>query len=180
MQSILNGRARRVGDDINTDYIIAGKYTKTLDFSSLAEHLLEDLIPGFSKTIRAGDMIVAGQNFGCGSSREQAPIAIRCAGIAAVLAKSYSRIFFRNAINQGIPAFLCDTDAIGEGDRLVVDVANTTVELPDRGLSVRMTPLLPVMLDILNEGGLVEYLKKYGGFVLGNAPGRRASTEGRE
>ncbi len=166
MENILNGRARRFGDDINTDYIIAGKYTKTLDFGSLAEHLFEDLVPGFSKTVVPGDMIVAGRNFGCGSSREQAPIAIRYAGIGAILAKSYSRIFFRNAINQGIPAFLCDTDSIAEGDRVVVDIGSTAVELPDRGTTIPMTPLSPVMLDILKEGGLVEYLKRHGGFVL--------------
>ena len=178
MENILNGRARRFGDDINTDYIIAGKYTKTLDFSSLAEHLLEDLIPGFSKTILPGDMIVAGRNFGCGSSREQAPIAIRCAGIAAVLAKSYSRIFFRNAINQGIPAFLCDTDSIAEGDRIIVNIGSTTVELPDRGTTIPMTPLSPVMLDILKEGGLVEYLKRHGGFVLDPQASDRPRREG--
>jgi len=107
---LLKGRAHKFGDDINTDYIIAGKYTKTLNLNDLALHLFEDIDPNFSKKMKGGDLVVAGKNFGCGSSREQAPIAIKESGIAAVLAHSFARIFFRNAINIGLPALVCNTD----------------------------------------------------------------------
>ena len=166
MKDSLTGRIHKFGDDINTDYIIAGKYTKTLDFSTLAEHVFEDIAPGFAQRVAPGDIIAAGSNFGCGSSRDQAPIAIKYAGIGAILAKSYSRIFFRNAINQGIPAFLCDTDALQDGDRVIIRLEENRIELPDSGEFLPLTPLSPVMLDILREGGLVEYLKKNGTYVL--------------
>ena len=166
MEDSLTGRIHKFGDDINTDYIIAGKYTKTLDFTTLAEHVFEDIAPGFAQRVVPGDIIAAGSNFGCGSSRDQAPIAIKYAGIGAILAKSYSRIFFRNAINQGIPAFLCDTDALQDGDRVIIRLEENRIELPDSGEFLPLTPLSPVMLDILREGGLVEYLKKNGTYVL--------------
>ena len=166
MNLIMQGNAYKFGDDINTDYIIAGKYTKTLDFGALAEHVFEDIAPDFSKNVAPGDFVVAGRNFGCGSSREQAPIAIKHAGVGAILAKSYSRIFFRNAINQGIPAFLCDTDVIEHGDRLIVDLGKNSVELPEKERLIALFPLSPVMLDILAEGGLVAYLKKNGTYIL--------------
>lgn len=166
MKNILKGKAHIFGDNINTDYIIAGKYTKTLDFSTLAEHVFEDIAPGFSKKVTFGDIVAAGRNFGCGSSREQAPIAIKYAGIGAILAKSYSRIFFRNAINQGIPAFLCDTKDIGQGDTVIIDLKKNSAKLLDRRKTIPLVPLSPVMLDILKEGGLVEYLKKYGTYIL--------------
>lgn len=168
MKEELRGKVHKFGDDVNTDYIIAGKYTKTLDFSSLALHLFEDIAPGFSSRVTPGDFVAAGSNFGCGSSREQAPIAIKYAGIGAVLAKSYSRIFFRNSINQGIPSFICDTDKILDGDLLTLRPEMSVLEIPARGLTLPLAPLSPVMLDILDEGGLVEYLKKYGSFVLKN------------
>ncbi|MBL3539778.1 3-isopropylmalate dehydratase [Aminivibrio sp.] len=166
MENILTGRAHRFGDNINTDYIIAGKYTKTLDFTTLAEHVFEDIAPGFSRRVRPGDIVAAGRNFGCGSSREQAPIAIKYAGISVILAQSYSRIFFRNAVNQGIPAFLCDTSCIGQDDTVTVNIGENSVELPEKGKRIPLVPLSPVMLDILREGGLVEYLKKNGTFIL--------------
>jgi len=127
-QAGASGVAHKFGDDINTDYIIAGKYTKTLDYDSLAAHLFEDIDPEFIAKVRPGDFIVAGSNFGCGSSREQAPIAIKHAGIAAVLAKSFARIFFRNAVNIGLPVIVCDTDRIAQGDRLRLSLQ--TNELP--------------------------------------------------
>ncbi len=166
MENILTGRAHIFGDNINTDYIIAGKYTKTLDFTSLAEHVFEDIAPGFSKRVRPGDIVAAGRNFGCGSSREQAPIAIKYAGISAILAKSYSRIFFRNAVNQGIPCFLCDTDDIVQDDTVTVNIGQNFVELAEKGKRIPLEPLSPVMLDILREGGLVKYLKKNGKYIL--------------
>ena len=123
----MTGKALVYGDNINTDLIIAGKYTKTLDFQDLALHCLEDLDPQFVHKVRKGDVLVAGENFGCGSSREQAPLALKHAGVSAVLAQSFARIFYRNAINLGIPAIICDTSGILEGDGLSIDLQNGTV-----------------------------------------------------
>jgi len=161
----LKGKTHKFGDNINTDYIISGRYKfKTLDMKELARHLMEDLDPDFYKKISAGDFIVAGKNFGCGSSREQAPLAIKYAHISAVLAKSFARIFFRNAINTGLPLVECDTDEIADGDELVVDLEAGKIENLTSGKSITIKPLPPVMLKILNDGGLVEHFKKYGGF----------------
>ena len=162
----LTGKAHKFGDDINTDYIIAGKYTKTLDFDSLAEHIFEDIDPDFRKKSSKGDFIVAGMNFGCGSSREQAPLAIKYAGVGAVLAKSFSRIFFRNAINLGIPALLCDTDKIQEGDVLELCIHGNKILNRTKGNTLEFIALSPVMISILKEGGLVNYLKNHGSFVF--------------
>ncbi|HIE13291.1 MAG TPA: 3-isopropylmalate dehydratase small subunit [Desulfotomaculum sp.] len=161
----LVGRAHKFGDDVNTDYIISGKYKfKTLDMNDLARHVMEDLDPEFYQKIRPGDFIVAGTNFGCGSSREQAPLAIKHARIGAVLAKSFARIFFRNAINTGLPAVECDTDRIQPGDELVVDLVAGVIENRTKGVAIPVKPLPPVMLKILTDGGLVEHFKKHGGF----------------
>jgi len=166
VKPILKGRAHVFGDDINTDYIIAGKYTKTLDYKSLASHLFEDLDPEFTKKLLPGDFIVAGRNFGCGSSREQAPIAIKYAGIGAVLARSFSRIFFRNAINLGLPVFVCDTSNIRAEDPLEIDLKEQVVRNCRTKETCVVEPLAPVMMDIINEGGLVPYLKKHKDFNL--------------
>jgi 3-isopropylmalate/(R)-2-methylmalate dehydratase small subunit len=163
----LKGKAHKFGDDINTDYIISGKYKfKTLDMSELARHVMEDLDPDFYKKIRPGDFIVAGRNFGCGSSREQAPLAIKHAGISAVIAGSFARIFYRNAINTGLPVIECDTSAIEPGDELEVDLEAGVLGNHTRNTEIRITPLPPVMLKILNDGGLVAHFRKYGGFHL--------------
>uniref|UniRef100_A0A7C2IPY2 3-isopropylmalate dehydratase small subunit n=1 Tax=Ammonifex degensii TaxID=42838 RepID=A0A7C2IPY2_9THEO len=164
----LQGRAHKFGDDVNTDYIISGKYKfKTLDMNELARHVMEDLDPDFYRKIRPGDFIVAGANFGCGSSREQAPLAIKYARIGAVLAKSFARIFFRNAINTGLPVVECETDQIQSSDELVVDLAAGVIENRTRGIKIPVKPLPPVMLKILADGGLVAHFKKYGGFNFG-------------
>ncbi|MEW6192137.1 MAG: 3-isopropylmalate dehydratase small subunit [Bacillota bacterium] len=164
----LHGRAHKFGDDVNTDYIISGKYKfKTLDMNELARHVMEDLDPDFYQKIRPGDFVVAGANFGCGSSREQAPLAIKHARIGAVLAKSFARIFFRNAINTGLPVVECDTDQIQPGDELVVDLVAGVIENRTRGIKIPVKPLPPVMLKILADGGLVAHFKKYGGFNFG-------------
>ena len=164
---VLRGRAHVFGDDINTDYIISGKYKfKTLDMNELACHCMEDVDPDFSDKVQPGDFIVAGGNFGCGSSREQAPLVIKHAGVAAVLAKSFARIFFRNAINKGLPAVECDTSGIRSGDELEVDLGAGKVANLTRGTQVEIAPLPTVMMEILNEGGLTDYLKKHGGFRL--------------
>lgn len=159
------GKAFVYGDDINTDLIIPGKYTKTLDFNELASHCLEDLDSEFIHQVKPGDCIVAGENFGCGSSREQAPVAIKYAGVRAVLAHSFARIFYRNAINVGLPVLVCDTSAIRAGDEIDIDMAkgeitiNHTDKLPGQAFS-------PIMQSILEEGGLVPFLRKNGDFIL--------------
>ncbi|MEG6616130.1 3-isopropylmalate dehydratase small subunit [Peptococcaceae bacterium 1198_IL3148] len=154
-------------DDINTDYIISGKYKfKTLDMKELAKHVMEDLDPDFYCKVTAGDFIVAGNNFGCGSSREQAPLAIINADIAAVLAKSFARIFYRNAINTGLPVVECDTDLIDQGDQLEVDLTAGVVKNLTKGIEIAAKPLPDVMIKILNDGGLAAHFRKYGDFNL--------------
>ncbi|MBN2169217.1 MAG: 3-isopropylmalate dehydratase small subunit [Actinobacteria bacterium] len=160
---ILKGKAHRFGDDVNTDYIISGRYKfKTLDMKELATHVMEDLDPDFYSRVREGDFIVAGSNFGCGSSREQAPLAIKHAGISAVISGSFARIYFRNSINNGLPSIVCDSASIEDGDELEVDLEKGTVKDLTRGTEIKTSPLPKVMLDILNEGGLVPYINKYG------------------
>ncbi|MGQ9512762.1 3-isopropylmalate dehydratase small subunit [Thermodesulfitimonas sp.] len=164
----LQGRAHKFGNDVNTDYIISGKYKfKTLDMNELAKHVMEDLDPDFYQKIRPGDFIVAGTNFGCGSSREQAPLVIKHARIGAVLAKSFARIFFRNAINTGLPVVECDTDQIEVGDEIVLDLAAGVCENRTRGVTIPVKPLPEVMLRILQDGGLAAHFKKHGGFNFG-------------
>lgn len=164
---LFSGRAHKFGDDVNTDYIISGKYKfKTLDMKELAQHVMEDLDPGFYKKVAAGDFIVAGTNFGCGSSREQAPLAIKYADVGAVLAKSFARIFYRNAINTGLPVVECDTDLIDPGDELSVDLAAGVITNRTKGNAIPIKPLPEVMIKILNDGGLAAHFKKYGGFNL--------------
>ncbi|RLI90497.1 MAG: 3-isopropylmalate dehydratase, partial [Candidatus Altiarchaeales archaeon] len=137
---------------------------KTLDNRELAKHLMEDIDPEFSKKISPGDFIVAGKNFGCGSSREQAPLAIKYAGISAVIAKSFARIFFRNAINVGLPVLESkDTDRIDNLDELEVDVLNGTIRNLSKGIELKANPLPEFMVSILKDGGLVEHFKRHRG-----------------
>ena len=149
-------------DNIDTDRIIPGKYTKTLDTSDLASHVLEDLDPAFSKTVRVGDVLVAGRNFGCGSSREQAPIALKAAGVSAVVAKSFARIFFRNAINIGLLVVEAPNHEIQNGSQVTIDIENGIVT--SDGKEYRATKMPDVMMQILNAGGLVDFLKTNGGY----------------
>ncbi len=165
----LIGRVHKFGDDnINTDYIISGKYKfKTLDEKELAQHVMEDMDPDFYRKISAGDLIVAGKNFGCGSSREQAPLAIKAAGISCVIAESFARIFFRNAINIGLPALECKkADEVDGGDKLEVDLGRGVIRDETKHLEFKTTPLPDTMLKILNDGGLVTHFRKHGGFSL--------------
>jgi len=164
---ILRGKAHKFGNDINTDYIIAGKYkARILDWEELAKHCMEDADPAFSSKMSPGDFIVAGTNFGCGSSRETAPRVIRAAGVSAVLAQGFARIFFRNSINVGLPAVECDTTIIEDGDDLEVDLAAGTVRNLTKGTETKVAPLPGVMMELLNDGGLVEHIKKWGRFNL--------------
>lgn len=161
----LAGKAHKFGDDVNTDYIISGRHKfKTLDMKELAKHVMEDLDPDFYTKVTAGDMIVAGRNFGCGSSREQAPLAIINADISAVVAKSFARIFYRNCINTGLPLIECDTDLIDAGDALEIDLHKGVLYNRTKGVEIAITPLPEVMLKILSDGGLVEHFKKHGTF----------------
>jgi 3-isopropylmalate/(R)-2-methylmalate dehydratase small subunit len=159
----MKGKAHRFGDDVNTDYIISGRHKfKTLDMDELACHVMEDLDPHFVKRLKKGDFLVAGKNFGCGSSREQAPLALKHAGVAAVLAESFARIYFRNSINNGLPALVCDTTGIDDGDALEIDLEGGIIKNLTKGTEIESHPLPRVMLDILSEGGLVTYMKKHG------------------
>jgi len=162
---LLRGKAHIFGNDVNTDYIISGKYKfKTLDMNELAKHVMEDLDPDFYQKINPGDFIVAGSNFGCGSSREQAPLAVKYANISAVLAQSFARLFYRNAINTGLPVVECDTTNIATGDELEVDLTKGEITNRTKGIIIPVKPLPPVMIKILNDGGLAAHFRKYGGF----------------
>jgi 3-isopropylmalate/(R)-2-methylmalate dehydratase small subunit len=154
-------------DNLDTDRIIPGKYTKTLDMSTLAAHVLEDLDPAFAKKVRVGDLLVAGNNFGCGSSREQAPIAIKAAGVAVVIARSFARIFYRNAINIGLPVVEVEHHTIAPGDEVVVDLEHGVVMNLTRNETYVATRMPQQMIDILRAGGLVEYLLKHGNYEMG-------------
>jgi len=162
---LLSAKAIVYGDDINTDLIIAGKYTKTLNIADLTAHCMEDLDPDFhSKCAENGAIIVAGKYFGCGSSREQAPTALKESGVKCVVAKSFSRIFYRSAINIGLPLIECDTDGICEGDELEYEFGGDCLINKTSGASIAIKPLPELMLAILKCGGMVEVMKKYGGF----------------
>jgi 3-isopropylmalate/(R)-2-methylmalate dehydratase small subunit len=135
--------------------------------NELAKHVMEDLDPDFYSKIAPGDLIVAGRNFGLGSSREQAPLAIKHAKIAAVIAKSFARIFFRNSINTGLPILICpDADKIDEGDELEADLSEGVIRDITKNLELRAEPLPPIMIKILEDGGLAEHIIKHGGFSL--------------
>lgn len=158
----LEGRARVLGDDINTDYIIASTRKRdTLDEQILKRYLLETVDPAFAATVKPGDIIVAGSNFGCGSAMEIAVTVILAAGIKGVLARSFSRTFFRNAVNNGLLPIECDTSGILEGDALSVSASETGVVVADanRGLRIAARPLPVMMGEILAVGGLVEYVR---------------------
>ena len=166
MSHLIRGHAHVYGNDIDTDRIIAGKYTKTLDLQSLADHVLEDLDPEFRQRLEPGDVLVAGDNFGCGSSREQAPVALKVAGVSAVIATYFARIFFRNAINIGLPVLeVPDLDA-ESGDVLEVNLEHGTVHNQTRGTTHQAASMPKVMIDILDEGGLVPYLRKHGDYRI--------------
>ena len=164
---MLKGRAFKFGDGISTDHIIPGRFAHLRsNLPELAKHVLEDADSTFASRVKPGDFIAAGSNFGLGSSREHAPLVIKMAGVSAILAKSVARIFFRNAINLGLPILICNTDKINDGDELEVDLAAGTVNDITNGNQLTFNKLQEVMLHILDEGGLIPYIKKYGGFRL--------------
>ncbi len=167
----LRGRAWLFGDDISTDHIAPGRlFHLRTDLPALATHVLEDARPEFAGEMSPGDFVVGGRNFGLGSSREHAPRIIKIAGVGAVLAQSFARIFFRNAVNVGLPVLQCDTSGIGEHDELDVDLVGGEVRDLTTGAVIPFVPLPPVMVTILNDGGLVAHFRKHGGFALPGGP----------
>ncbi|OGO21788.1 MAG: 3-isopropylmalate dehydratase [Chloroflexi bacterium RBG_16_50_9] len=164
---MLRGRAFKFGDGISTDHIIPGRYAHLRsNLPELAKHVMEDADPTFAARVKAGDFIVAGNNFGLGSSREHAPLVIKMAGVSAILAETVARIFFRNAINLGLPVLICDTDRLDAGDELEIDLSAGIVRDITNGHQLNFGKIPEVMLHILDEGGLVPYIKKYGDFRL--------------
>jgi len=164
---VLKGRVFKFGDGISTDHIISGRFAHLRsNLPELAKHVLEDADPAFAAKVKPGDFIAAGKNFGLGSSREHAPLIIKMAGVSAILTKSVARIFFRNAINLGLPVLICDTDKIKDGDELEVDLAAGTVKDITNGNQLTFNKIPEVMLHILDDGGLIPYIKKRGGFRL--------------
>jgi 3-isopropylmalate/(R)-2-methylmalate dehydratase small subunit len=160
----LQGNSIKLGDNINTDFIISGRYKFSItDMKELAKHIMEDIDPEFPKKIVPGSsFIVAGSNFGMGSSREQAPLVIKESGIIAVLAKSFARIFYRNSFNIGLPLVEVDTDKISEHDALEIDLDKGILKNLTRNSELKIKPLPPFMQDLLKEGGVVNYFKKHG------------------
>jgi len=158
----LKGKAWVFGDDIDTDIIIPAKYLNTSDPRELAQHAMEGAGDEFAKGVKDGDIIVAGKNFGCGSSREHAPICIKAAGVSAVVAKSYARIFYRNAFNIGLPIFESSelSDAIAQGDEVEVDADKGIIRNLTSGKEFRAEPIPDFMQELIGAGGLVEWTRK--------------------
>jgi 3-isopropylmalate/(R)-2-methylmalate dehydratase small subunit len=170
---ILAGRAWKFGDDVDTDAIIPGRHLVINDPIELAEHIFEGIRPEMAAQVAKGDIVVAGENFGCGSSREHAPLALKGAGIRAVVARSFARIFFRNAINIGLPLFICsDSEKIRDGDLVEIDMAAGLIHDLSRDEICKTTPLPPFLQEIVAAGGLVEYAKR--GLAERRAAGVRA------
>ena len=164
---ILKGKAWKFGDSISTDLICPGRYFHLRsNLPELAKHVLEDADQEFAAKMSEGDFVVAGSNFGLGSSREHAPTIIKLAGVSAVLAKSFARIFYRNAINVGLPLLECDTDKIEQGDEIWVDLSTGTIKNKTKDIELSAHPLPKAMLNILNDGGLLAHIKKHGDFKL--------------
>lgn len=163
----MSPKAFKFGDNISTDHIAPGRlFHLRSNLEEFAKHVLEDADPDFAKNMQKGDFVVAGNNFGLGSSREHAPQIIKIAGVQAVLAKSFARIFYRNAINIGLLAIECNTDLIDAGDELELDVKNGIVKNLTKSSEIKFAPLPEVMIKLLADGGLVEHVKKYGDFNL--------------
>ncbi len=158
----LRGKVHKYGDDVNTDVIIPARYLNVYDPAELAQHCMEDLDPEFLKRVKPGDIIVAGTNFGCGSSREHAPLAIKAVGISCVIAKSFARIFYRNAIDIGLPILECEeaVDKTEAGDVLEVELSTGKIINITRGLTFKAKPYPDFMLELIESGGLIEYTKR--------------------
>ncbi|MBW1670544.1 MAG: 3-isopropylmalate dehydratase small subunit [Deltaproteobacteria bacterium] len=158
----IKGKVWKFGKNIDTDVIIPARYLNTSDPEELAKHCMEDADPDFSKKINPGDIIVAGKNFGCGSSREHAPIALKAAGIGCVIAPTFARIFYRNAFNMGLPIFECDktVSALGEGDEVEVNADTGEIRDLTTGDVFRAQPIPPFMQELIADGGLIPHVLK--------------------
>ena len=166
-EHIKKGKAFKFGDNISTDHIAPGRlFHLRNDLVEFSKHVLEDADETFASRVQKGDFVVAGNNFGLGSSREHAPQIIKIAGVGAVIAKSFARIFYRNAINIGLLAIECNTDAIDAGDELELDIKQGVLKDLTKNIELKITPLPDVMIKLLNDGGLVEHLNKNGDFQL--------------
>ena len=166
---MLRGNALRlpIDDDINTDYIISGRYKFHIqDPAELSRHIFEDIDDNFYSRVKKGSFLVAGKNFGMGSSREQAPLALKAAGISAIIARSFARIFYRNSFNIGLALVECDTSEIKQGDQLVLDLDRGVLEDITKNLEIKISALSPTMKKLLEDGGVIEHFKKYGELKL--------------
>jgi 3-isopropylmalate/(R)-2-methylmalate dehydratase small subunit len=158
---IIKGRVHKFGDDINTDDIISAKYLVSTDAKELGSHCMESIRPDFAQLVKPGDIIVAGKNFGCGSSREHAPLAIKGCGVNAVIAKSFAAIFFRNAINIGLPFLeLDDISSVNDGDILEIDISSGTIKNETQHTAYRTQAFPDFLQEIVKEGGLIPWVKK--------------------
>jgi len=164
---VLCGKAWKFGDNVSTDHITPGRfYHLRSNLEELTKHVFADIAPDFSAKVSRGDVIVAGKNFGLGSSREHAPLIIKMAGIDAIVASSFARIFYRNAINVGLAAIICNVDDVEEGDRVELRIDEGRFIDITKGIEKRFSPLPPIMRDILFEGGLDRYIMKFGGLKV--------------
>jgi len=159
---MISGKAVGFGDNVDTDVILPGKYMTLTNPVELAKHAMEGLDPTFARKIRGGAIVVAGRNFGCGSSREQAPLALKHAGVKCVLAESFARIFYRNSINIGLPVLECRgiSGKVEEGDELAVDLEKGVIKNLSKNSTLHATQLPAFILEILSDGGLIEHLRK--------------------
>lgn len=159
---IFKGRVWKFGDNIDTDAIIPARYLTTSDPKELAAHCMEDADPDFVAKMKTGDIILGGENFGCGSSREHAPISIKAAGVSCVIAKSFARIFYRNAFNMGLPIFESKelVDAINEGEEIIVDSAKGTITLISQNKTFTISSIPPFMEELIADGGLMKHIAK--------------------
>jgi len=164
---LLKGKVWKFGDDISTDLIAPGRfYHLRSNLNEFAKHVMEDADPSFAAKVQPGDFVVGGKNFGLGSSREHAPLIIKMAGVSAVMAKSFARIFYRNAINVGLPALICDSDQLESGEELEVDLEKGLIRNLSKGITLDFKPLPKVMINILEDGGLVAHIEKHKDFKL--------------
>lgn len=161
----VTGKIWKFGGNVDTDLIIPARYLNTSDPKELAKHVMEDADPEFSKKVKAGDIIVAGENFGCGSSREHAPIAIKAAGVTCVIAPFFARIFYRNAFNMGLPILECESAAneAATGDTLTVDFSTGVIKNETKGKTYQASPIPPFMQELIAAGGLMNYTVKMAG-----------------
>ena len=157
----LKGKVHKYGDNVDTDVIIPARYLNTSEAKELAAHCMEDIDAAFAGRVEAGDIIVAGRNFGCGSSREHAPLAIKASGVACVIATTFARIFYRNALNIGLPILECPeaAEAIAAGDEVAIDLASGTVSDETTGRTFKAEPFPPFMRELIAAGGLAAYMR---------------------